>query len=191
MHGGVGEKRVDDGAGVLDHAVAKDGHPTGIRIDLHYAGGQTVGPGRVDREAAVPFGLVVDVGDPEVAGGFETRFDQVGMLLEGMPVDPLGDIREADGTLRIGFHPDPSIRGGEHVRLAAQHGGRHRVHAQPQLAACLEHGRATDDDAPRAVVPQTPGAGLGVSLHHGDPLDLASQRAGRYLGESGLVAVAG
>jgi hypothetical protein len=59
----VGEKRVDDLAGVVDEHVAQDAEETGVRVDLDDAGDHAVRPGRVGREATLLLRLVVDVPD--------------------------------------------------------------------------------------------------------------------------------
>ena len=107
-----------------------------------------------------------------------------------MPVHPLHHIGEADRTHGLLLHPDPPVRGSKVLRLGGQHAGRHDVDPLSQHPRGLEDSRPADDDAPRAVVAETPGTGLRVSLHHAHKIDFATERVRRYLRQGGLVPVA-
>ena len=105
-------------------------------------------------------------------------------------VDLVGDLVEGERPLGRAPHRDDAVGGFEVLRGRLEHVRRDGQHLVADGRRGQMRRRAPDDDAPGAVVAETPRARLGVALDHTDPVERAAEGIRHDLGDAGLVAAA-
>src|SRR5262249_57398564 len=135
----------------------------------------------------LPLRLVVDVVDLEVTLRLQRRLDAFHVRAVRVAVDLVCDLVVRDRAVRRPAYEDPALRGLEIVRRGLEHVSSHPEHLLAHSEARQVRGRAADDDAPGAVVSETPRGRLRVALHDANPGDLAAKPVGDDLREAGLV----
>ena len=169
------EQRVDDLAGVVDHARSGGSSRARSPGRPRRRTRRAVRPRRICAETALSLGLVVDVRHLEVALCLEPRLEPVHDVLVREPVRlrrHVVDRHERSGAPRTKIFPSAASRSS----CAASSMRATREHLLAHLARREVPRRAAHDHAARAVVPGAERAGFGVALDDTDAGELAAER---------------